>query len=604
MDQREREAAGLEVGSADRRATPALLVELNNANAQLQEQALELELTNQQLSENAAELEVQAEELETQKDELTRTVEELAVRTVQAEAAREEVGDILESISDAFYALDGTWRFRYVNGQAERLLGHRREDLIGHSLWEALPDAVGSPLEERYRHAVAARETVHFEQFFPSLDTWFEVRAYPASLGLSVYFQDINERRRSERLAHFAAEIGRAVTRGGSLPEIMHRCCEAVVEDLGAAFARVWVLEADEPVLRLVASAGKYTHLDGPHGRVPVGQFKIGRIAAERMSHLTNAVADDPQVSDHAWATREGMIAFAGYPLVVDDLVVGVFAMFSRKVMTQREFETLATAADAVSVSVANARAFEAEQTARAAAQAANEAKSQFVAQMSHELRTPLNAIGGYAELMALGVHGPVTPAQLEALERIRLANQSLTALISDILSFAKVESGELRFHLSAVDLQESITAAVSLVERQAAMSGHTVVVEPTLGMAPTLWTDPHRLQQILLNLLTNAVKYTDGGTIIVCSEPIGTAYAVTVRDTGTGIAASQHEAIFDPFIQLDRSLTLAGAEVVGVGLGLSISRSLARALHGDLTVTSELGVGSAFTLVLPAMPT
>ena len=296
------------------------------------------------------------------------------------------------------------------------------------------------------------------------------------------------------------------------------------------------------------------------------------------------------------------MVSFAGYPLVVDDVVVGVIAMFSRSRLDEQEFETLSTAADAVSVAVANARAFAAEQVARQSAQAANDAKSRFVAQMSHELRTPLNAIGGYTELIALGVHGPVTPAQLAALDRIKQANYSLTALISDILSFAKTESGELAFRLADVDLGACITAAVALITPQATLAAQTLVVVPLNESPSVIQIDPDRLQQVLLNLLTNAVKYTpDGGSITVTAERVDQRYRITVRDTGIGIATDRLEAIFDAFVQLNRTLTPSERSIEGVGLGLPISRSLARAMHGDITVTSEVGVGSAFTLELPA---
>ncbi len=170
---------------------------------------------------------------------------------------------------------------------------------------------------------------------------------------------DITARKQSEaqleeraRLAAMSAEIGLALTRHDALNDVLHRCAEVLVHRLGAAFARVWTLNEATGVLELQASAGLYTHLDGPHSRVPVGKFKIGLIARERLSHLTNQVVGDPRVGDQAWARENGMVAFAGYPLVVDDQVVGVMALFSREVLSQTAFEALEAIANAVAVGI------------------------------------------------------------------------------------------------------------------------------------------------------------------------------------------------------------------------------------------------------------
>ena len=166
-----------------------------------------------------------------------------------------------------------------------------------------------------------------------------------------------------ERRTAFAAEVGAALSKNHSLPNSLQRCAEAMTIHLDAAFARVWTLNADENVLELQASAGMYTHLDGPHSRVPVGKFKIGLIAEEREPHLTNAVIGDPRVGDQAWAAREGMVGFAGYPLIVADQVVGVMAMFSRQPIIEDTLNALAMVADTLAQVIQRKRA---EQALRA----------------------------------------------------------------------------------------------------------------------------------------------------------------------------------------------------------------------------------------------
>ncbi|HKQ60069.1 MAG TPA: response regulator [Candidatus Polarisedimenticolaceae bacterium] len=158
------------------------------------------------------------------------------------------------------------------------------------------------------------------------------------------------------RTAELNAEISGALRLGTSFRDMLQRCCAALVTHLDAAFARIWVLNEESGVLELQASAGMYTHLDGPHSRVPVGQFKIGLIAQERQPHLTNAVIGDPRVGDQAWAAREGMTAFAGYPLIVDDRLVGVLAMFSREPLASSVFEALASIADGIAVGIRRRR--------------------------------------------------------------------------------------------------------------------------------------------------------------------------------------------------------------------------------------------------------
>ncbi|MBI3852873.1 MAG: PAS domain S-box protein [Verrucomicrobia bacterium] len=161
-------------------------------------------------------------------------------------------------------------------------------------------------------------------------------------------------------LAALGANVGMALTRSGSLQEVLRHCAEALVKHLDAAFARVWTLNEAEQVLELQASAGIYTHLDGSHGRVPVGQFKIGLIAQERKPHLTNSVIGDPRVNDQEWARREGMVAFAGYPLLVEDRVIGVMALFARHPLSDTTLTALGSVADAIAVGIERKRAEEA----------------------------------------------------------------------------------------------------------------------------------------------------------------------------------------------------------------------------------------------------
>ncbi|AHG93835.1 ATP-binding region ATPase domain protein (plasmid) [Gemmatirosa kalamazoonensis] len=250
-----------------------------------------------------------------------------------------------------------------------------------------------------------------------------------------------------------------------------------------------------------------------------------------------------------------------------------------------------------------NARLFAAQrraraeaEDARAEAEQANRAKSDFLAAMSHDLRTPLNAIGGYAQLVELGVHGPVTDQQREALSRLRRAQEHLLTLINDILNFAQIEAGKLSLVIGDVDVATLLEELQTFIEPQAAARGLTFRCEH--GPAAAVHADRERAAQVVLNLLTNAVKFTEpGGAVRVLWRADGDAVRISVADTGRGISADRLESIFDPFVQAAAKVS---ERTQGVGLGLAISRDLARAMGGDLTVDSEVGVGSTFTLTLP----
>ena len=232
-----------------------------------------------------------------------------------------------------------------------------------------------------------------------------------------------------------------------------------------------------------------------------------------------------------------------------------------------------------------------------AEAEVANRAKSEFLAAMSHELRTPLNAIGGYAELIDVGIGGPISPQQREYLARIRNSQQHLLGIITDLLNYSRLEAGQVTYELTAVPLESVVDRVTPLLEPQATSKGLTLE-RGVCAEGLSAKADRTKTEQIVLNLLSNAVKFTPaGGRVTIWCRGADGRVMIGVRDTGPGIPADKHSAIFEPFMQLGRNLTSLHE---GTGLGLAISRDLARAMGGDVTVDSEVDVGSTFTLALP----
>ena len=259
-----------------------------------------------------------------------------------------------------------------------------------------------------------------------------------------------------------------------------------------------------------------------------------------------------------------------------------------------------AQALDRVRLRVAAAAALAEAGEARLMAEQANSAKTVFLRAMSHELRTPLNAISGYTEILEMGLRGPVSAAQATDLGRIKRAAAYLLRLISDVLTVARLE-GARPLRLTSIPVNPVLTEVEGLCALQAKAKGLTLSVTGS-DSGICVAADAERFQQILLNLVTNAIKFTaaTGSVKVVCMSD-GEKARLRVTDTGAGISPGDVERVFEPFVQIDRHLTTAAQQ--GVGLGLSISRELARAMHGDLTLQSIEGVGSAFTLTLPIAP-
>ena len=525
----------------------------------------------------------------------------------------------VEAAATGILMIGRNGRITLVNGQTEKIFGYNRQELVGQPIEILVPHSVRDKLPQvreeffskpEVRSMGSVRELVGIRKDGSEFPIEISLNPIQTDEGLFAVASivDITARKRSElalaervRLAELTAKIGVALTEGNTLQHTLQACAAALVEHLDAAFARVWTLSEAGDVLELQASAGLYTHLDGPHSRVPVGKFKIGMIAIERKPHLTNQVIGDPRVGDQAWAKREGMVAFAGYPLIVDGAIVGVMGLFARRPLPPATLETLRSAADLLAVGIRRKNAEDVLRLAKAAAEDASRAKSEFLANMSHEIRTPMTAILGFTDLLLDERNFQEEPEKrISSIQTIQRNGSHLLSIIDDILDLSKIESGKIEIEAIPYSPFQIIEEVLSLMRVRSSEKGIALGCEFENAIPSNVLTDPIRVRQILLNLVSNAIKFTElGGVRIVARYVSGDRPRLEfdVVDTGLGMTPEQQSRLFKPFTQADSSTT---RQFGGTGLGLTISKRLANLMGGDVfIVESFAGQGTRFRAYL-----
>jgi PAS domain S-box-containing protein len=573
-----------------------------------------------ELDQQGIELSQQLEESQAMQEELEQSSEELAERTAEAESAEAFSSGILESISDPFVVHDAEWRFRYVNESAAKIFTQSDHpgapQLIGKSVWEEWPDIVGTKFESDMKRAATTRKAVTFEAFYPGTGQWAELHCYPLpDGGLATQWKNITARKKAEEASMYLARAAELLSSSLDYESTLSEVAKLFVPHF-ADWVGVSVVDDDGIPKQLAVAhvdpskiqwAWELNKRYPPDMSARTGVPEVIRTGKAEFypdipDELLVAGAQD---EEHLRIIRElGFKSAIVVPLATASKVLGAITVVSAesgRKYTEDDLGFLSELARRAALAVENSRLHKAEQDARRAAEAANEAKTQFLAVMSHELRTPLNAIGGYAELLLMGIRGALSEDQRADLERIQRSQRNLLSLINDILNYAKLEGGHVEFIMGPVPLHSLLADLESLITPQ--LRARNLTYDYTACDANlTVWGDAEKVRQILLNLLSNAIKFTEpGGTIAIACSDKDDMVSIVVRDTGVGIPADRLSSVFEPFVQLERRLT---SNHEGTGLGLAISRDLARGLGGELTARSELGVGSEFELRLKKLAT
>ena len=476
-------------------------------------------------------------------------------------ATSEQRRRILESITDAFVALDENWTLTYVNAHAEALLERPREDLVGQNLWDEFPEAVGSTFQEKYETAVEENRTVEFLDYYPPLSRWLEVKAFPFEGGLSVYFDDVTER----------VEAQEDLRRERDLTEAI----------LDTSVAALVIVDADGDISFANEPAHEILGADSLHEMSHTETGTLSDLEGNELAPeewpFASILADGTPISGkrYVFERPDGdtrYLSVNGAPLRTPNGEIRQVVFSIADVTDQVQYEKELRAA-------------------KEEAERANRLKSAFLANVTHDLRNPLSSIIGSAELLAREA-----PEEYQSsIERIERSSRRLLDTINSVLDLSKLEAEAVKPEMESVDVADEILGTAEIFQPQADEQDVTLTIEVAEDPMPAE-LDPTMLHRITDNLVGNALKFTDpGGTIVIRASATDETVTIEVEDTGIGIEDDFLPELFESFSRGEDA-----ADREGSGLGLPITKRLTELLGGTIEVESEKGVGTTFTVRLP----
>jgi PAS domain S-box-containing protein len=515
---------------------------------------------------------------------------------------------LLEAVGQAVVATDVTGRIMYWNGPAADLFRVTSAQAVGQLVTAVIPESAREGTLARLRRGESWAGEMDVSRPDGSRVTVM-VNDSPIrdeagrTLGLVRIATDVTSRKHVERAQRLLAEAGSALAASMDyestirtvarlcVPTFSELCVVDIVEDDGTA-RRLEAAHVDPELETLVRDMRQAYPID-PESDEPVaevirtGMLRFFPVMTDDV--IANVASDDRHAS---WLRRLAFRSSIIAPLRAGGRTLGAISFYrgtSGQPYERRDLLLAQELANRAATAIHQARLFE-------AALIASRAKSDFLAVMSHELRTPLTTVTGYTDLMIAGVPEPLPERHRNYVERIRLAATHLLTLIEQILVYARLELGRERAHPERLRVSEMMREAALLMEPVASERGVEFHIEAP-DSDTIIESDPTKLRQILLNLIANALKFTDQGAVSLTATAQNGEIIFAVRDTGIGISKEHQSRIFDPFWQVDQSATRRAG---GAGLGLSVTRKLARVLGGDVAVESKEGMGASFFVRLP----
>ena len=530
---------------------------------------------------------------------------------------------VTNATADGLVTIDESSKIITVNPAACRIFGYTQQELIGKSLSDLMPERH----RERHNHGMkrfVSTRTAHIPWNaleMPGLhksgrEIPLEISFGVTEIGNKLLFtggiRDITERKKVEesrrytiRQSSLRAEISTAfATQQSSIRGSLQAACESIVQNLDVTLARAWTIQPGADFLEMQASAGLYTHTSGGHAKIQLGKLKIGKIGKEERPYFSDDLLNDPDVPDKDWVERERLTAFAGYPLKLENRLIGVVGLFARRTFTDEERSDLQTLMDLIAQGVERKRAEgmikqlneELERKVEARTHDMVEIYNQmeaFTYSVSHDLRAPVRAITSFAQAFLEEHSAGIAPEGKLYIEKIAAAGQRMDIMLQSLLEYSRITRAE--FKPEPVPVSAVIHSAIQDLETEIKAKNATVeVLEPL----PLVLANKQMLTQCFFNLISNSLKYVATGVqprVLIRAELAGHRAKIWVEDNGVGISNEYHQKIFGMFERLH-----TGPMYPGTGIGLTIVKKAIERMDGKVGLQSAGNNGTKFWVELP----
>jgi PAS domain S-box-containing protein len=589
----------------------------------------ELNLFSQAFNQMAVQLKQSFNKLEGNNQFLELRIQE---RMTELQQSEDKFSSLVANLSGIVYRCDcdREWKMIFLGGAVTEITGYPATDFIATQVrsWASIIHLEDQDIVERIIcESLACQEPFSLE--YRIIDAqgythWLYEKGQGVFtendqlLYLDGAIFDISDRKQVEaellervHLSILMAEIGSASTQLLSLEEVLQAFVESLWRHMHVSFAQIWTVNTFGNDLNLQVSVGNYNKSDSDRLCNLVKRDQIWSITQGMFQPLlTDQILADLSEPEQLWLQEKGIMSLMGHPLIVKGNVIGVILMISLSDL-DTDIQNIDLLANAIAIGIDNKQSEERLRVAKQAAEAASQAKGQFLASMSHELRTPLNAILGFAQLMVRD--SSLKDSHRSYLKIINDSGEHLLELINDVLDMSKIESGRITLNITSFDLYHLLDTLEKMFRLKVSDKALQLIFKRSPKAPQWISTDEGKLRQILINLLSNAIKFTNQGSIVLSidvtksSEPDSqlssqhqekpsTILKFTIEDTGAGIPTNYLEKIFEAFEQTD----LGKKSAEGTGLGLPISLKFAQFMGGQITVSSQLGEGSIFGVDLP----